>query len=148
MDETTFESLTDSQKACLRLVGQGMSSKEIARHLSLTPLTVDTYLTGAIGKMGASNRREAARRLAEWDGSQKSGSQSETLAESDPGSPDPMHGESGKGTHPGLLPPIGGRVNDLGISQRVVAACRIAFIATLALISVAMILREAIKVFS
>lgn len=81
-DPTSY--LTDGQKACLRLVAQGMSSKEIARELQLTPLTVDTYVKAAIARLGVANRREAARRLHEQEISQKSGSPSQTLVSQPP----------------------------------------------------------------
>lgn len=55
--------LTEGQKTCLRLVGRGMSSKEIAQETGLAPQTVDTYVKAAMAKLGASNRRDAARLL-------------------------------------------------------------------------------------
>jgi DNA-binding CsgD family transcriptional regulator len=60
----TIEQLTARERDCLRLVGRGMSSKEIALALGLSPLTVDGYLKEAVRTLGVSGRREAARVLA------------------------------------------------------------------------------------
>lgn len=59
--------LSESQKVCLRLVAAGMSSKEIAIQRGLTPRTVDQYITLAVQSLGASNRRDAARKLAQLE---------------------------------------------------------------------------------
>ena len=53
--------LTDRERQVLRLAGQGRSSAEIASELHLSDGTVRNYLSEAIGKLGASNRVEAAR---------------------------------------------------------------------------------------
>ncbi len=45
----------------LRLAGEGRSSVEIAQALGLADGPVRSYLSEAIGKLGASNRVEAAR---------------------------------------------------------------------------------------
>lgn len=64
MASDRLEQLTPRERECLRLVSQGRSSKEIAIELDLSPFTVDEYVKSAVGKLGASNRREAARMLA------------------------------------------------------------------------------------
>jgi DNA-binding CsgD family transcriptional regulator len=76
-----LNSLSEGQKNCLRLVAKGMSSKEIAKVIGLTPQTVDTYLKAALARTGAPNRREAARMLVTWELSQQSGSPSQPIAE-------------------------------------------------------------------
>ena len=53
--------LTDRERVCLRLAGQGRTSPEIAAELGLSVGTVRNYLSEAIGKLGAGNRVEAAR---------------------------------------------------------------------------------------
>lgn len=53
--------LTERERLCLRLAGQGQSSAEIAGHLGLSVGTVRNYLSEAISKLGVSNRIEAAR---------------------------------------------------------------------------------------
>ncbi len=48
--------LTDVQVSCLRLVADGYTSKQIAKKLGLTPMTVDQYLQRAKTAMGAPDR--------------------------------------------------------------------------------------------
>jgi len=64
MQDQSFARLTDSQRACLLLVLDGATSKEIAPRLGLTFRTVDQYLHQAQQELGASARREAARAFA------------------------------------------------------------------------------------
>ncbi|WIW90462.1 helix-turn-helix transcriptional regulator (plasmid) [Sphingobium sp. V4] len=56
--------LTEQQKRCLRFVHQGLTSKEIALQLATTSGVIDNYIQAAVQKLGALNRREAARLLA------------------------------------------------------------------------------------
>jgi two-component system response regulator DesR len=53
--------LSDRERAVLRLAEEGTMSAAIAERLGLSEGTVRNYLSEAIGKMGASNRVEAAR---------------------------------------------------------------------------------------
>ena len=53
--------LSERERACLRLAGQGQTGPEIAQTLGLSVGTVRNYLSEAIGKLGAGNRIEAAR---------------------------------------------------------------------------------------
>lgn len=53
--------LTERERAVLRLAEQGMSNKEIADALGLSPGTVRNYLHEAAQKLGADNRVEATR---------------------------------------------------------------------------------------
>lgn len=53
--------LSERERVCLRLAGQGRTSPEIAEALGLSVGTVRNYLSEAIGKLGAGNRVEAAR---------------------------------------------------------------------------------------
>lgn len=54
------ERLTRSEVIVLRLVGEELSNKAIARRLGLALNTVQNHLTSAYRKLGTSNRREAA----------------------------------------------------------------------------------------
>jgi two-component system, NarL family, response regulator DesR len=53
--------LLERERHVLRLAALGHSSPEIAGQLGLSPGTVRNYLSEVIGKLGASNRVEAAR---------------------------------------------------------------------------------------
>lgn len=77
-----IESLTDSQRAYLRLVLEHKSSKEIALLLGISAHTVDKRLKEAMRILGVSSRVEAARILAMRDSAsvQPLGPQSQGLA--------------------------------------------------------------------
>ncbi len=53
--------LNERERQVLRLAGEGASAGDIAARLNLSQGTVRNYLSEAIGKLGASNRIEAAR---------------------------------------------------------------------------------------
>ncbi|PJK08300.1 DNA-binding response regulator [Lysobacteraceae bacterium NML95-0200] len=53
--------LTERERQILRMAGEGLSNKVIARELSLSPGTVRNYLSEAIIKLGVGNRVEAYR---------------------------------------------------------------------------------------
>lgn len=55
--------LTARQIACLRLVGQGYETKEIAIELGIAPRRADKDIASAMAKLGVSRRKEAARLL-------------------------------------------------------------------------------------
>lgn len=52
--------LSPREREILSLAGDGMSSKEIARRLAISPRTVDAHIAHAIATLGAKNRLEAA----------------------------------------------------------------------------------------
>jgi len=60
--------LTQRERDALRLADEGLSNKEIAIRLTLSPGTVRNYLSEGAAKLGASNRIEAGRiaRLNGW----------------------------------------------------------------------------------
>lgn len=64
MGDDRFESLSEAQRHCLRLVAQGFSSKEIARPLGLHYRTIDARLDRARKRLGEADRAAAARALA------------------------------------------------------------------------------------
>ena len=144
----SITSLPEGQKACLRLVAQGMSSKEIAKALDLTPQTVDTYLKASMSRLGASNRRDAARMLAAAEASQKLGSPPPTLAE-----PLPADDQAGATGETGWLswvrpPPVGGGFHDLSWSQKTYQALLVAMISTAVVVALALLIAGLFKTFS
>ncbi len=58
---TEHDPLTDRERQVLRAAEGGLTSTEIAAHVSLSEGTVRNYLSEAISKLGVSNRIEAAR---------------------------------------------------------------------------------------
>lgn len=69
MDFRRVERLTAQELACLRLVAQRLSSKQIAAELGIAKTSVDTYCNRARQKLGVSDRYAAARLLAaDWTG--------------------------------------------------------------------------------
>ena len=130
----SVSSLSDGQKACLRLVSRGMSSKEIALETRLSPQTVDTYVKQAMAKLGASNRREAARILNEAEASQKSGSPPSPLAETPPAAT--VTGSTWRRLM--RPPPIGGTLHDLGWQDKTVEVMRVAVLGAAVVLALAL----------
>jgi DNA-binding NarL/FixJ family response regulator len=58
-------SLTERERAVLRLVAAGRSNKQIARHLGITERTVKFHVTSILNKLGADNRAQAVALAAE-----------------------------------------------------------------------------------
>jgi DNA-binding NarL/FixJ family response regulator len=54
------EPLTDREKDVLRLLGQGMSNKDIAGSLFISEGTARTYVSNILGKLGLASRTQAA----------------------------------------------------------------------------------------
>ena len=54
------EPLTEREKDVLRLLGQGMSNKEIGSALFITERTARTYVSNILGKLGLASRTQAA----------------------------------------------------------------------------------------
>lgn len=84
MGDEKISLLSERERACLRLVARGYSSKEIAAELRLSHHTVDLYVKRAMKTLSANSRRDAARQLelAEVAGNQELATHSPELAES------------------------------------------------------------------
>ncbi|HEX8365238.1 MAG TPA: helix-turn-helix transcriptional regulator [Allosphingosinicella sp.] len=140
--------LPENQKACLRLVAKGMSSKEIAKALGLTPQTVDTYVKASMARIGAANRREAARMLVAAEASLKLGSPTAGLAERDPEA-DQLVSTGTKGWLSWVRPPpVGGGFHDLNWSQKTYQALLVALISASIVIALALAIAGFLKTFS
>jgi DNA-binding CsgD family transcriptional regulator len=60
LDEVRWTRLTEKQRACLDLLLERQTSKQIARQLNISKPTVDQRLTAARDILGAASRDEAA----------------------------------------------------------------------------------------
>lgn len=135
MADDPIAQLSDTQKACLRLVAVNRSSKEIAQATGLSHQTVDQYISRAAATLGASNRRDAARKLVELESEQfsKSEFKVDTVAAT---KKSPIKaGSTGQGYTPGKpswlakwIPSIGGTRHDLTSAGIVQTILRISFL--------------------
>ncbi len=63
--ESPPESLTPREVEVLRLLAQGLTNREIAQKLVVSPLTIKVHVQNIIGKLGVSDRTQAAVRAVE-----------------------------------------------------------------------------------
>ena len=64
-DDPGLASLTCREAEVLRLLVNGLTDREIAATLTVSPRTVETHVSSVLHKLGARNRAEAARRYHE-----------------------------------------------------------------------------------
>jgi DNA-binding NarL/FixJ family response regulator len=64
-DDPGLASLTGREAEVLRLLVHGLTDREIAHALTVSPRTVETHVSSVLHKLGARNRAEAARRYHE-----------------------------------------------------------------------------------
>jgi DNA-binding NarL/FixJ family response regulator len=57
--------LSDREAEVLRHLGDGLTDREIAERLSISPRTVETHVGSVLRKLGVKNRAQAARRYLE-----------------------------------------------------------------------------------
>ncbi len=62
-----IEPLSEREVEVLKLVTEGLSNREIARKLFISPGTAKTHIHNLCGKLGVRNRTEAAIRARELD---------------------------------------------------------------------------------
>ncbi len=147
------------QVNCLRLVADGYTSKEIAKQLGLTPMTVDQYLHRAKKSMGAPDRRTAARWLVESPQS----AAFKPFELKSPGVADMAYAvtrpASSEGDDPRTpttsqwqtrigFPPLGGIRTTLDGGQKTQAILRIAGLSLIYTTAFALVLSGALKAFS
>ncbi|MEU8177711.1 AAA family ATPase [Microbispora hainanensis] len=60
-----WESLSDTERAVAGLIAKGMTNRQIAQRMFLSPHTVSTHLRRMFGKLGIASRTELARIVAE-----------------------------------------------------------------------------------
>lgn len=160
MPDSSIEALTRQQFECLQQAAKGLTSKQIARITGYSPGTIDTYLSKAAHTLGVRSRREAVLTFKKWQ-SQNSGkaefSQSFidriidprpillNILPSEAVSGDVGHEERRASIR--LLPPIGGRENDLTGSQRLIAALEVALFSALLLLAIVLVLKTVVLAY-
>lgn len=126
MSQDRIARLTEQQRACLRMVYAHMTSKEIAPRLGIEPGSVDQHIKAAMRILGVSERRTAARMLAEHE-AEPGAEPSMAMREDQAGFEAEPNGRPSR-RRPGLrLPlPLGGnRPSDLGPLKRLAWICAI-----------------------
>lgn len=59
--------LSGRQLDCMTLVKEGLTTKQIARELGISPRTVDQHIGAALGNLGCANRTAAVALMHEFD---------------------------------------------------------------------------------
>lgn len=155
MSKPSFAELTEGQKACLRLVDDHHTSKEIARILGISPFTVDQRLDAARRKLRAASRKDAAKIFA----ASEKGSLSEPFvyepqrleaagfADISEVPPNRVEQAFGKISSLVAVPPIGGERHELSKKEILVQSLNIAFFSTLVIAFVVVVLTGTFRLF-
>jgi LuxR family maltose regulon positive regulatory protein len=61
------EPLTEREMEVLRLLAAGLTNREIAERLVISPETVKKHTANIYGKLAAGNRSQAVAKAREWD---------------------------------------------------------------------------------
>ncbi len=147
--------LTEGQKACLRLVDEHHTSKEIARLLGISPFTVDQRLDAARRKLGAASRKDAAKIFAGIEEGTISepfvyeAQRLEAAGFTDISAPPPDRAEQAFARISSLVsvPPIGGERHELSKKEILVQSLNIAFFSTLVIALVVVVLTGTLRLF-
>jgi DNA-binding CsgD family transcriptional regulator len=121
--QSEAEGLSKRQAQCLALASQGLTSKEIAREIGISPSTVDNHLRVAAAKLQAPNRRAAVRRANAFKNPPEFATEADRSIRR-------------SARKLGLLPPIGGLPNNLSAVKRLMLVVRIALVGTMALAAI------------
>lgn len=115
--------LTARQSACVALVAEGMSSKEIARELGISPSTVDNHIASAMNAAGFSSRAAIARWYRAYRESDMPAEGSDT-DEADPKSNPESYIRF-------EVPTLGGSRNELSLKERLIAIAQVVIVSTM-----------------
>jgi DNA-binding CsgD family transcriptional regulator len=115
------------QAECLHFISQGLTSKEIARRLNVSPSTVDNHVSSALARLGVRTRAEAVRLLK--GGMPERWQEPVGELEAPVDAPDQMIGEPAS-WH---LPELGGRRNTMPLTRRYIAVIQIALLGIMVL---------------
>ncbi|MBK63367.1 MAG: hypothetical protein CL575_10590 [Altererythrobacter sp.] len=136
--------LTPRQMDCMRLVKNGLTSKQIARELGISPRTVDQHIGTVIEILQVNNRMAAVTRLQQIELENRQGQDITTpkqfVTEIEPERrPDRIAAVSSPGIEPervgpgrtSTFPALGGRTNTASRSQRLRWMIRIAILSVM-----------------
>lgn len=144
----TIDRLTERQRACLQLVAMGFTSKEIARKLGISHSTVDNHILAATQLLGVADRREAGRLVARLG--QQLPRQAAALTDDEKfsmvGVQEALQQQITAGLK--LVPPVGGELNEQTLGHKTVQILSIAFLSTMVVIGMALLISGAFKAFS
>ncbi|MAM40927.1 MAG: hypothetical protein CL949_21020 [Erythrobacter sp.] len=135
--------LTPRQMDCMRLVKNGLTSKQIARELGISPRTVDQHIGTVIEILQVNNRMAAVTRLQQIELENRQGQDITTpeqfVTEIEPERTDRIAVGSSSGIEPtrvgpgrtSTFPALGGRTNTASRSQRLRWMIRIAILSVM-----------------
>jgi DNA-binding NarL/FixJ family response regulator len=66
LDRSPVEALSDRELEAFELMGQGLSTRQVAKHMHVSSKTVETYRARIKEKLGLSNFSEVIQRAAQW----------------------------------------------------------------------------------
>jgi len=121
--------LTERQADCVARVARGLSSKEIARELGISPSTVDNHVASAMHQYGFSTRAAVARWYMEQvnDASPTPLLDNETLL---------IANTVSKPNKVFAMPPLGGGANTLTLKQRFFSVSQVVIVSIMVASSV------------
>jgi DNA-binding CsgD family transcriptional regulator len=147
--------LTEGQKACLRLVDDHHTSKQIARILGISPFTVDQRLDAARRKLDAASRKDAAKIFSAMDGDAISQPfvyephqvEHQTIIYNSKAPPNRVEQLFSWVSSMVSVPPIGGQRHELSKREILVHSLNIAFFSALIVALVTIILMGTMRLF-
>lgn len=123
--------LTARQSACISLVADGLSSKEIARELGISPSTVDNHIATAMRQFGFPNRTAVAKWYAEYRDSAYRENQAHNAGDGVE--------LSNRLSNIGVpIPTMGGIRNTLKLKERLLAVAQVAIVSIMVASATAM----------
>ena len=127
--------LSARQLSCLALAAEGLTSKEIARRINLSPSTVDNHIRTASARLGVRGRREAVRLMTDV----RSGC---TISDAEPSN------LAADGRMRLSLPPLGGKPNTMSPFEKLVSVLQVALIGTMALAAMIFTISGLVQILS
>lgn len=125
--------LTGRQLDCMLLVKEGLSSKQIARKLGISPRTVDDHVAAALETLGVASRMAAISLLFEMERAEAPPQTDRHFMLGEASNALEMHviGSPAEMQSPAVLPPLGGAINAASRDERIAWMVRIAIFCTM-----------------